>query len=517
MNCSQLRVLTLLVLSFPGVPQQCLAEDKPLNVLFIAVDDLKPMLGCYGQQQILSPNIDRLASQGTVFLNAQCQQAVCAPSRASLLTGLRPDTTKVWDLKTRIRDHLPDVVTLPQHFKQQGYESVGTGKIFDPRSADGQKKMDVVSWSRPYIHPDSPADETYGYRDPAFVEKILAAKANAKSKKELAWDAMLSKVGKIPTDIADVPDNAYYDGAMADLSVELIQELSAAGEPFFLAVGFKKPHLPFNAPQKYWDLYDRSQLELASNVEMPTGSPAFHFQPGWELRNYSMVPKKGRLDEDFRRELVHGYYACVSYIDAQIGKLLDALSAAGVTENTVIVLWGDHGWHLGDHSIWCKHTNFEQATRSPLIIVSPQVGRKNNKTNSPVEFVDVYPTLCELAGLPVPAGLHGASLTPLMNDPAASVKSTAVSQYPRHVKDGEVMGYSHRDERYRYIEWLKMDYRGGETTGPIVARELYDYEKDPTETKNLVDDPAYADVLSRMEQLAADYHDTYSNQPVLIQ
>ena len=484
------------------------AAEKPMNVLFIAVDDLKPMLGCYGDEQVLSPNIDRLASRGTVFLNAQCQQAVCAPSRASLLTGLRPDTTKVWDLKTRFRAAVPDVVTLPQYFKQQGYESVGTGKIYDPRSADGRNKMDVVSWSRPYIHPENPADETYGYRDPAFIKIIEEAKSKIKGKKRLGYENFLKVVGKRPTDNADVPDEAYYDGAMAVEGVELINELSQGDKPFFLAIGFKKPHLPFNAPKKYWDLYDRKQFDLAAFGDMPEGAPEFHYQPGWELRNYA-VPKKGTLPEDLQRELIHGYHACVSYIDAQVGLLLEGLDKAGVTDNTVIVLWGDHGWHLGDHGIWCKHTNYEQAARSPLIFVSPKAGQKNGKSTSPVEFVDIYPTLCDLAGLPTPNGLQGVSLRPVMEDPSVEVKPVAVSQYPRHVKGGQVMGYSYRDQRYRYIEWMDMDYRAGDISGPIVARELYDYETDPLEKRNLFDDPAYATTVARMENLARSYHAKY--------
>jgi len=502
----------------PGVASAAPAtEGKPLNVLFIAVDDLKPLLGCYGATQIQSPNIDRLAARGTLFANAECQQAVCGPTRASLLTGLRPDTTKVWDLKTRIRDILPDVVTLPQYFKQNGYESVGTGKIFDQRSADGQNKMDVISWSRPYLHPENLADETYGYLEPSYVKIINEAKAKAPNRRALQWDRMLKTVGKRPTDCADVPDNAYYDGAMADLGVELIEELSAADKPFFLAVGFKKPHLPFNAPKTYWDLYDRQSVELATFRDIPAGSPEFHFQPGWELRSYATIPPEGRLPDDLQRELVHGYYACVSYIDAQIGKLLDALDKTGAADNTVIVLWGDHGWHLGDHSIWCKHTNYEQATRVPLIVVSPVAGRQGGKSTSPVEFVDIYPTMCDLAGLPIPEGLHGVSLRPVMENPSVEVKTTAVSQYPRHVGGKEIMGYSHRDQRYRYIEWLDMDFRHGEMTGPVFAKELFDYEKDPLETRNLIDDPEYAEVANRMEDLAREYHEKYQPQVEVLQ
>jgi len=432
---------------------QAVAKDaQHPNVLFIAVDDLKPMLGCYGNDQIKSPNIDELAARGTMFTNAHCQQAVCGPSRASLLTGLRPDTTKVWDLKTLIRKNLPDVVTLPQYFKQNGYESIGIGKIFDPRSVDGRRKMDEVSWSKPYLHAEYAADATFGYLNPDWVKHIKQKQAEVRAKGHKGYDKILKLIGKKPTDMADVPDEAYQDGAMALMAVDQIKQLSKQDKPFFLAVGFKKPHLPFNAPKKYWDLYDRDSLDLAEFQQMPDGAPGYAFQDSWELRSY-MVPKKGRLPDDQQRELIHGYYACVSYIDAQVGKLIDALQEAGVADNTVIVLWGDHGWHLGDHGMWCKHTNYEQATRAPLIFYSPRIGKAGNQTKSIVEFVDIYPTLCELAGLPVPKGLQGVSLTPVMEDANVAVKPVAVSQYPRKYEHGYVMGYTLRDRRYRYIEW----------------------------------------------------------------
>ncbi|MBL7077097.1 MAG: sulfatase [Kiritimatiellae bacterium] len=472
---------------------------KQPNVLFIAVDDLKPTLGCYGDGFAKSPNIDRLASSGMVFMNAHCQQAVCAPSRISLLTGLLPDTTRVWDLKTNVRDTLPDVVTLPQHFKQNGYEVVGMGKIFDPRSVGGREHMDTRSWSQPYLHPKSPADETFGYRAPKLVERITAKKKELRGK---GWDAALKVVGKFPTDVADVADVDYFDGAMTDEGVRMIGELSKGDKPFFLAVGFKKPHLPFNAPKRYWDLYDRETVPLATIRDMPEGAPDFHFQPGWELRNYDRIPKEGRLPEDLQRELVHGYYACVSYIDALVGKLLDAVEGNGIADETIIILWGDHGWHLGDHSIWCKHTNFEQATRVPMILTVPGNESRAQKTMAPVEFLDVFPTLCELSGIPTPEDLHGTSLLPLIDDPNGSIKRVARSQYPRHSEHGPVMGYAYRDDRYRYIEWVQKRFMKGETDGPVVARELYDYEKDPDETRNLIDDPAYKEVVASMQAVA---------------
>ncbi|MBL9154349.1 MAG: sulfatase [Verrucomicrobiales bacterium] len=478
------------------------AADRP-NILFIAVDDLKPMMGCYGDKTILTPNLDRLAARGTVFLNAHTQQAVCGPSRASLLTGLRPDTTKVYDLKTRIRSVLPDVVTLPQHFRQAGYETIGMGKIFDPRSVDGRKEDDPASWSRPYIHTDGKGGVA-GFLNPDFVARAT----NIMKEKGIRpgdTDALKEALGGFPpTEGEDVPDAAYEDGELADAAVAQVRELASRDEPFFLAVGFHKPHLPFVAPKKYWDLYDRDQIDLAEFTTLPTGAPGIAFQDSNELKNGSyqrdLIPKgPGLLPEPVQRQLIHGYMACVSYVDAQVGKLLDALDASPAAQDTIIVLWGDHGFHLGDHGMWCKHTNYEQATRVPLLFARPGQAGAGGRSQSPVEFLDIYPTLCDLAGLPIPAVLQGTSLVPILDDPKASVKPAARSQYPRGSEKSPVMGYAWRDERYRYVQWIDSRQPG---SAPVAA-ELYDYETDPGETRNLVSDPAHADTLARFEKLAA--------------
>ncbi|BCX49812.1 iduronate-2-sulfatase [Haloferula helveola] len=469
------------------------AAEKP-NVLFIAVDDLKPMLGCYGDTVIKTPNIDRLAGQGTTFLNAHCQQAVCGPSRASLLTGLRPDTTQVWDLKTRLRDNLPDVVTLPQHFKANGYESVGLGKIFDPRSVDGQIKDDPASWSRPYIKTADNPDSQMGFLGSEFVERAKVAKRENRGN----WNKMKEALGGTPAvEIdQDVPDDAYDDGIFADKAVELIGELSKSDKPFFLAVGFKKPHLPFVAPKKYADLYSGDDIRLAEFQKMPEGAPEVHFQDSWELKNGSYAGYeglKGKVVPDKKqRELIHGYMACVSYIDAQVGKLLDALDKQGVAENTIVVFWGDHGWHLGDHGMWCKHTNYEQATRVPMIISKRAKGGVAAKSSSPVEFIDIFPTLCDIAGLERPDALEGESLVPVIEDPEATVKDYAISQYPRGGGARELMGYALRDGRYRYVRWVEKG-----DPSKLKFEEFYDYESDPLEKKSLIDEPGLADVVKR--------------------
>ena len=368
-------------------------QNPKVNVLFIAVDDLKPILGCYGDEKVQSPNIDRLANNGTVFFNTHCQQAVCAPSRASLLTGLRPDKTKVWDLKTYIRDQNPNVLTLPQYYKQNGYETAAVGKIFDPRSVDAFH--DSVSWTIPY-------------------SKITGGR----------W---INASEKVSTESADVPDETVVDGKIAARGVELIEQLSSNEKPFFLAVGFKKPHLPFVAPKKYWDLYERDSISVHPFQEHAKYAPEFAFQPGWELRNnYVDIPKDDPIPEEKQKELIHGYYACVSFIDAQVGKLLTQLENLGIRENTIIVLWGDHGWHLGDHDMWAKHSNFEQATRSPMIFSAPGL-TAGESSNSPSEFIDIFPTLCELTGLEVPSNLDGTSLIPVLQDPETLIKPYAVS------------------------------------------------------------------------------------------
>jgi len=457
--------------------------DRP-NVLFIAIDDLKPMLGAYGDKVIQTPHMDRLAARGTIFTNNHCQYPICTASRASLMTGLRPDLTRVWGWPTtRMREQNPDILTIPQYFKQQGYFTVGMGKIYDGRASDGWKSQDKPSWSIPYV-------DTGG--------KAYADIKNAARPEEIKWD----KDGKpdLPhpsSEAGDAPDNWYRDVVTANRAVEELQNLAAAGKPFFLAVGFDRPHLPFSAPKRFWDLYKREQFTLPTIRHLPAGAPPIAFQDSSELRNqYTDVPKTGPIPDDKQLELIHGYHASVSFVDEQVGRLLDAVKALGLEKNTIIVLWGDHGYHLGDHGMFCKHTNYEQATRSPLILSVP--GKtKVLAVQSPTEFVDIFPTLCAAAELPVPPHLHGQSLLPLVVGERAALKSIAISQYPRDPqKSKSLMGYAYRSDRYRYVQWIEKDYKAGETEGPVVAQELYDYEKDPEETVNIVDLPTSAPIVA---------------------
>lgn len=495
------------------------SEAAP-NILFIPIDDLKPMLGCYGNETIQTPNIDRLATRGMVFMNNHCQQALCGPSRASIMTGLYPDTTGIYDFANRMREMNPEILTLPQYFRQYGYETTGLGKTYDSRCVD--EYHDRPSWSIPYltgnqllhyskgIHPS--ANEYQNPQTKKIYQAALEAYESQKNKPEgmAAFAFFKSYPGARPAyECYDVPDDAYNDGARTTRALERLKQLAASEKPFFLSVGYEKPHLPFVAPKKYWDLYDPKEINLATFTQMPAGSPAIGYQPGWEIRSmYSDVPSDLTFPDEYQRNLIHGYMASVSYIDTQVGRLLDQLDALGISENTIICLWGDHGWHLGDHNIWCKHSNFEQATRSPLIVADPRITTHGSANTSPTEFVDVFPTLCELAGLEIPSHLPGKSLAPIMNGAADQVKDFALSQFPRTPEGRVYMGYALRDDRYRYIAWYKVTddtaYKSskrdfGMHSTPEFS-ELYDYETDPLEMHNLAIKPEHSERIKAYKQ-----------------
>lgn len=512
--------------------QASLAQKAKPNILFIAVDDLKPVIGAYGNKMIKTPNIDRLARRGTVFLSNYCQQAICGPTRASILTGMRPDMTKIWDLKAKIREVSPDIVTLPQYLITQGYSTQGIGKVFDPRNVDEQN--DQKSWSVPYHKTDKkyyvpalgePAEGRYQLKETkAMVEKVISeAIAKGMTKAEANAEANL-KVRPTSENI-DVPDNAYNDGANILQSKDILKQLSKKGEPFFFAVGIAKPHLPFVAPKKYWDLYKTSEMPLAPFQEQSTNPVAVAYHNAGEIRAYTDMPadlaKTKQKDFGYtispakQQELIHAYYAAISYTDALVGDLLNTLDSLGLSKNTIVVLWGDHGWHLGDHNLWCKHSNFEEATRAPLIISAP--GIDPNSTQSLTEHVDVFPTLCDLAGLPVPSMLQGKSLKPVMLNPALAVKKYSTSQYPRSGIDEEsgrtgfveanTMGYSIRDGQYRFTIWMKNGFRSTRKYAEKdeIGMELYDYKADPLETKNVAGEKNYASVAAKMRSDLLNY------------
>jgi iduronate 2-sulfatase len=468
-------LLFSLALSQAGEQQ----SSRRSNVLLICVDDLKPTLGCYGDRLARSPNMDRLASRGMLCRRAYCNQAVCAPSRNALLTGMRPTSMGIYDLGTHFRNAAPNAVTLPQYFMQQGYRAEGMGKVFHVGHGNDD---DPASWSVPFWK-----EKVVAYASSASGATNTLTREEAYFANDTRPNATLPRGAAYES--PDVPDDAYPDGRIAN---EAIRRLRGAkerrGTPFFLAVGFVKPHLPFCAPKKYWDLYDRAAFKLAAPQKPPDGAPPYAPQFGGELRQYRGIPERGPLNPDLQRTLIHGYYAAMSYMDAQLGRVLDEVEHLGFADDTIIVLWGDHGWHLGDHGIWCKHTNYEQANRIPLIVVAPGVTRPGSRSDALVESVDLYPTLCALAGLPapnVPQQLDGTSLVPVLRRTLFAKRKAAVFHaYPRHPKDkGELIGRAVRTERYRLVEWKRP------AAPPESAElELYDYNTDPDETRNLAAD-----------------------------
>jgi arylsulfatase A-like enzyme len=486
-----LLILLVIILGGCSGSQQAEKELRP-NILFIPVDDLRPDIGAFGDTTAITPNIDRLAAEGLIFTRAYCQQAVCNPSRASLLTGLRPDSLRVWDLRTNFRHKVPEAVTLPQYFKNNGYHTVGIGKIFHNTIPD------TVSWTeKPHIE-GFPFDPDAVYLTAENIRKV-------EEKKQSYIEQGIDRIDQlghwyiktVATEVADVDDDAYFDGAQTTLAIQKLREFSEMDKPFFLAVGYYRPHLPFNAPKKYWDLYDRESIPVVGEQSLPADSPPYAMNISHELRGYDdfkdlPLPGEGPLSHERQQMLKHGYYASVSYVDAQVGRLLDELERLDLAANTIIVLWGDHGWKLGEYNAWCKQTNYEIDTRVPMIFSGPGVSSAGKACNALTEFVDIYPTLCELAGLEVPEYLQGKSVVPLLEDPGRPWANAARSQFlrGRFGKEKEVfagrefMGYALRTDRYRYVEWYEWD-REKEAKGAFLSSELYDHSTDPSELINI--------------------------------
>lgn len=478
------------------------AAEKP-NVLLILVDDLKPALGCYGDPLAKTPNIDALAKRGTRFELAYCNQAVCAPSRFTLMLGSHSTSTGLYGLGSHLRRVLPDAVTAPQFFAKHGYRTESLGKIFHIGHGN-------------FGDPDS-------FSVPHFKEKVIeyvdpASKPDGKLTREEAMfqnqPAPPGGMNALPRGAAfeapDVEDEAYADGRVAAETNRRLdaarQLLEADGTPFFIAAGFARPHLPFSAPKKYWDFYDPAEFALATNPDLPRDAPAVAGKRGGEIRNYFPVPDKNdpaMISDEVARELIHGYYASVSYVDAQIGKVLAKLDDLGLAESTLVVLWGDHGFHLGDLGIWTKHTNYEQANRIPLVFAGPGI-EPDKATRQLAESVDVFPTLAELAGLPAPDGpqpIDGVSLVPVLKNPEARVRDHAFHAYPKRK-----MGRAIRTERYRLVEW-----KNPGDPAENAEIELYDYEADPLETRNLASDKL--EVVAELRRILDGYPEAVSNRP----
>ena len=476
MGTKTLLLLGCLGLIFPGcqTTESPDVPEKP-NFLFIAVDDLRPELNCYGADWIKSPHIDRLASAGIRFEYAYCQVPVCGASRASLLTGLRPTRTRFIDYDTWAEKDAPGITSLPKLLKENGYTTLSNGKVF--HHLNDMKD----SWSEDPWHPSQDSPGQSNWRNYRSTESIDLAEAH-----DGAGPAF---------EMLEGHDTLYFDGITVRKSLKDLERLKSMGQPFFLAVGFLKPHLPFNAPKKYWDFYDPDEIKLPPNYFPPENAPVASLHNWGELRQYADIPPEGALPDSLARKLIRGYYACVSYTDAQIGKLLNRLKELELDKNTVVILWGDHGWNLGEHGLWCKHCNYETALRAPLILKVPwkQGGKSSNAL---VEFIDIYPTLCELAHLPSPHHVMGESLLEYFDHPDNPGKEFVFSRF--HA------GESVKDANYRYTEWL-------DETQNRYADMLYDHNKDYRETVNIANDSPSAPVIEKFQKSNADMRENIKN------
>jgi arylsulfatase A-like enzyme len=445
--------------------------DRP-NVLFIAVDDLRPQLACYGKTFMKTPHFDELARRSVLFERAYCMVPTCGASRASLMTGLRPTPNRFVSYTARADKEAPNAVTLNSHFKNNGYTTISLGKIFHFTGDN------VAGWSEKPWRPT-----TSDYQDGAAERKAIAD--------HKAKYPQRTKVRGFAYEAAEVPDANYRDHQSASKAIEYLEEFQDSDSPFFLAVGFFKPHLPFCAPKRYWDLYDFDSIDLPSNYGPPKGAPQGAVHTSGELRAYAGIPPKGPVDREQARHLIHGYYACVSFIDAQLGRLLAALDETGLAENTIVVLWGDHGWQLGEHGMWNKHSCFETSMHTPLFVSAPRdlagaLGiNPGSRTPALTEFIDIYPSLCELTGIETPKHVEGKSFVPLMKDPSKEGKPHAVGRF--------TVGDTIRTDMYRYSE-----YRDRRGAGQLTGKMLYDHRTDPDENTNVVKAPSNASTVTAL-------------------
>ena len=505
MNSLFSRVMIFVLLSSFGC-QKTEGEARKLNVLFISIDDLRTSLGVYEDSIAISPHMDKLASEGITFRETFCQSAVCAPSRASLMTGIRPDSTRVWHLGDKFREIHPQAVTLPQHFSKFGYHTVNIGKIFHNYMPDS------ISWDEPDLRPARYLKKDWLKRDGEtfYISERVNQSQKIKRDSLLALRPIRYADGwntGPAWEAANVHDSLYYDGAQNELAKRVLTRLSQSNEPFFMGLGFFRPHLPFAVPKKYWDMYDPDSIPLPNNPEIPKGAPVHAMNSMYELRHYDGFNHIGHPTSSYKmgidtiRTLRQGYYASVSYVDALIGDLITHLKEIGIYEHTIIVIWGDHGWKLGDHNSWGKMTNYNVDLKVPVILRSPDQKNRGVQTHAITELVDLFPTLCELTGINIPNYMQGYSLVPLITNPKQEWKSAAFSQFHRRPKvsaDGKrYMGYSLNTKDYHYIEWYTWNHETG-TKGELKAVELYDRRLDPFEQINIADKIGMAEIKKEL-------------------
>ena len=442
----------LLVAVLLNAQQSCASDKQKTNFLFIIVDDLRTQLGCYGHSETLSPNIDRLANEGMVFMNAYCNVPVCGASRASLMTGIRPTPTRFTRFDARADEDVPGMIDIPGYLKKNGYQTISNGKVYHHQFDN------AASWDENY----KPLD----FRDYKTKENL----------------ALMDSLGKAAAyEVAPVPDDSLQGGKIANKVIADLRKAKANGQPFFITAGFTKPHLPFIAPEKYWDLYDHDKIDLAKNPFAPKDCPQEALHNWAELRSqYTGIPKSGPVSDELARTLIHGYYACVSFTDAMIGQIMDELKKLDLDKNTVVILCGDHGWQLGEHGLWCKHCNFDTSLHSPLIVKAPGFS-SGQPAEALVEYVDLFPTICDLAGVEIPSHLPGQSMKPLLANPNTKWKEAVYARF----RNGE----SVKTERYLYTEFI--------IKGELVSRMLYDHQNDKDENVNIAGWESSKEIVDR--------------------